>query len=110
MTTKAAPGQHQEKAHAKVLRDTPAHNFDAEKIVLGAMAMKESARDHAISRLSAADFYSLPHSNIFEAMAAMHNAGSPVDMVTLADALRKSADRTRATVNALGVEGLTERA
>lgn len=27
-----------------------------------------------------------------------------------ADALRKSADRTRATVNALGVEGLTERA
>lgn len=90
MTTKAAPGQHQEKAHAKVLRDTPAHNFDAEKIVLGAMAMKESARDHAISRLSAADFYSLPHSNIFEAMAAMHNSGAPVDMVTLADALRKA--------------------
>lgn len=89
MTTKAAPGQHQERASAKVLRETPAHNLDAEKVVLGSMAMKEAIRDHAMGRLSPEDFYSTVHRDIFIVLCNMHSAGTGVDMVSLAEALRK---------------------
>ncbi|MHC1788281.1 replicative DNA helicase [Solidesulfovibrio sp.] len=90
MSTKASPGEHKATATTKMLRDTPANNLDAEKTVLGSMALKESSRDYAVAKLSPEDFYSQPHRDIFKALAKLHSTGAAVDMVTIADMLRKA--------------------
>lgn len=92
---KTIPGQHKGQAQAKILRETPANNNDAERIVLGALVLKESCRDIIIPRLRADDFYASVNQEIFGAIAELHAAGKAVDIITLADALNKRGALTR---------------
>lgn len=70
----------------------PPHNLDAEASVLGAMLCdKQAAVDAAGSGLSSADFYKPAHQHLFDAMRLLLDAGEPVDVVTVADELRRAA-------------------
>ena len=65
------------------------HNSDAEKAVVGSMLMDDEALSQGLEMLSSSDFYLRQYGVVFEAMAELFAAGSPVDPVTLAEKLRK---------------------
>ncbi len=64
------------------------HNFDAERSFLGALLLGEDSRRAAPS-LAAADFMAPPNQRIFTRIRALEEAGQPVDLVTLTDALHE---------------------
>ena len=65
-------------------------DLDAEKSVLAAMLLGDSSEvtDGILSKLSADQFYRPAHQKIFSAMADLHNAGTPIDQLSLADKLK----------------------
>lgn len=65
------------------------HNNDAEKSVLGSVIISHIAAEKALELLSAEDFSSSAHRDIFAAMEALYNAGKVIDTVTLVDMLEK---------------------
>ena len=71
------------------LRKVPPQNLEAEQSVLGGIMLDNHACDLALSVLRAEDFYREAHQRIFAAMVALHERGSPVDSVTLTNALRE---------------------
>ena len=68
----------------------PPHNLEAEESVLGAMLLSRDAIAAAIERCSASDFYRPSHSQIFEAITDLYGRGEPVDVVTVAEQLRRA--------------------
>ncbi|HWS46358.1 MAG TPA: replicative DNA helicase [Acidimicrobiia bacterium] len=70
----------------------PPHNLEAEESLLGAMMLSREAITAAIeARLEVHDFYKPAHGAIFDAAFALHSRGEPVDPVTVAEELRRSA-------------------
>ena len=59
------------------------HSIEAERSVLGAMLLDESALDSMLEQLKPDDFYQDAHQSIFEAMRNIRQAGNAVDVVTL---------------------------
>ncbi|MEZ5373156.1 MAG: replicative DNA helicase [Microthrixaceae bacterium] len=68
----------------------PPHNLAAERSLLGAMMLSPAAIGEAIQRLDASDFYQPSHSHVFDAIAGLYAAGSPVDSVLVADQLSRN--------------------
>ncbi len=70
------------------LRNLPPHSLEAEQGLLGAI-LCDGARvlDRIEGTVSAGDFYRADHRQIFAAAKALHDAGKPVDLLTVADAL-----------------------
>ena len=68
----------------------PPHNLDAEQSVLGALLLSRDAV-LAVSELglTADDFYRPAHQHVYEAMRVLLASGEPVDVVTVADCLRR---------------------
>lgn len=68
----------------------PPHNLDAEQSVLGALLL---SRDAVITvselGLTSDDFYRPSHQHVYEAMRVLVAKGEPVDVVTVADELRR---------------------
>lgn len=62
----------------------PPQALDVEEAVLGAMLLEPQCVDEGIEELRPACFYSEPHRLIFEAIAALVNEHSPVDIITVA--------------------------
>jgi len=75
----------------------PPHSLEAEQSVLGAMLLDKEAVAAAAEVLRGEDFYSDAHKEIFEAILDIYDNGTPVDLVTLAEALRQ-----RGTLEAVG--------
>ncbi|MFX6230783.1 DnaB-like helicase N-terminal domain-containing protein, partial [Acinetobacter baumannii] len=69
----------------------PPQNRDAERSVLGSMLRENDAIDLILSTysLQADHFYADAHRKIYEAMLALYDNSSPVDLVTLADELKR---------------------
>lgn len=73
----------------------PPHSLDAEKSVLGAMLISANAISRAVEMLGLEDengespFYAGAHKRIYRAILELWEAGSPVDVVTLTERLRK---------------------
>lgn len=65
----------------------PPQNLDAEESVLGAMMLSATAIDVVTEIVGRGDFYRESHAMIFDACVALHNAGSPVDALTVRDRL-----------------------
>jgi len=65
------------------LRRVPPHDLDAEKSVLGAVLLENSAIDRAIEVVNESDFYLERHRLIFAAMHALTESRQPIDPVTL---------------------------
>ena len=91
--TDASPGNRAERAApSSVGRGgrQPPHNLAAERSLLGAMLLSPAAIGDALQRLDASDFYQPAHSHVFDAIAGLYAAGSPVDSVLVADQLTRN--------------------
>jgi replicative DNA helicase len=67
------------------------HNIDAERTVLGAVLVNDSAFNSAAETLGRDDFYKESHRRIFEAMSSLAERSQPIDLVTLKDELGRQA-------------------
>src|ERR687893_1648165 len=66
----------------------PPHDLEAEKAVIGAMLVSETAVSAVAERLTAEDFYSEVHRIIYGAMTRLYSRGEPIDQLTLTNELR----------------------
>ncbi len=66
----------------------PPHDLDAERAVIGAMLVSETAVSAVAERIEAADFYSETHRVIYGAMTRLYSRGEPIDQLTLTNELR----------------------
>lgn len=66
----------------------PPHDLDAERAVIGAMLVSESAVAAVAEKVVAEDFYSETHRVIYGAMNRLYARGDPIDQVTLTNELR----------------------
>ena len=66
----------------------PPHNLDAEMSVLGSMMLSKEAIENATEHVTSDDFYKAAHREIFAAILQLDQANTPVDNVTLCEALR----------------------
>ena len=66
----------------------PPHDLDAERAVIGAMLVSETAVAAVAERLAAEDFYSEVHRIIYGAMMRLYARGEPIDQLTLTNELR----------------------
>jgi replicative DNA helicase len=66
------------------------HSIEAERSVLGAMLLDESALDSMLEQLKPDDFYQDAHASIFEAMRTIRQAGNAVDVITVSNALERA--------------------
>jgi replicative DNA helicase len=66
----------------------PPHDLDAERAVIGAMLVSETAVAVVAERLAAEEFYSEVHRIIYGAMMRLYSRGEPIDQLTLTNELR----------------------
>src|SRR5918992_2322708 len=66
----------------------PPHDLDAERAVIGAMLVSETAVAAVAERLAARDFYSEVHRIIYGAMMRLYSRDDPIDQLTLTNELR----------------------
>ena len=69
----------------------PPHNLQAEESVLGALLLSRDAIG-AVGEagLKPRDFYNPANQHVFDAIRAIYSTSGPVDVVTVADELRKN--------------------
>ena len=67
----------------------PPQSQDAEQAVLAGVLLDGEMWDRVAGRVEAVDFYSRAHQLIFQAMATVASRSQPLDIVTVADALRE---------------------
>src|SRR2546422_628310 len=72
----------------KRISPPPPHNIDAERSVLGAILLDNSALGAAAARLKPEDFFFPHHQVIFRHMVALGEVQRPIDLVTLFDELQ----------------------
>jgi len=71
--------------------ETPPHDDDAERALLGAALMDIAALDVAVDRLDPGDLYRERHRHIYEAMRELHHEGvDDLDVLALADRLKSA--------------------
>jgi replicative DNA helicase len=67
----------------------PPHSDEAEKSVLGSIILDKEALFEVLEILSAEDFYSEMHQEIYQAVIALYRKGESVDMLTVSEELKK---------------------
>ncbi len=67
---------------------TPPQNTDAEASLLGAVLIDTDAIVKIADRIDVADFYDQKHARIYEALRALYEKRSAIDVLTLADQLK----------------------
>ncbi|VAX25405.1 Replicative DNA helicase (DnaB) [hydrothermal vent metagenome] len=68
----------------------PPHNMDMEQAILGAILLDNEALPKALEALTGSvDFYKPAHRKIYEGILDLYERNEPVDLMTLAEALRK---------------------
>ncbi len=70
----------------------PPHSIEAEESVIGGILLDNAALDRAVEILMPDDFYRQAHRKIMQAILDLHARNEPVDLVTLADALKSRGD------------------
>jgi replicative DNA helicase len=73
----------------------PPHDLEAEKAVLSALLIENTAIHSVLNEVSPEDFYHPSHQTIYKAMLALQDENEPVDLLTLSDHLNaaKKLDR-----------------
>ncbi len=72
------------------LEKTLPHNLDAERAILGAILLDDSALLAVFETLKPQDFYLDSHRKVLEKMIHLMNTSRPIDLVTLKDELQRS--------------------
>ncbi len=67
----------------------PPNSFEAEQSTLGAMMLQASVIAHVQSTLTRGDFHREIHRKIFDAVCALHDNATPVDLITVVEELRR---------------------
>jgi replicative DNA helicase len=67
----------------------PPHSLEAERAVLGALLLERESLPRAIEILRPSDFYKDGHRIIFAAMLTLFERNEPVDLLTMAEELRR---------------------
>lgn len=65
----------------------PPHSLEAEQSVLGGLMLDNQAWDKVSERVTSKDFYRPEHRVIFESMQRLADQSTPLDVITLSDAL-----------------------
>src|SRR5208337_2659027 len=86
---------------------TPPASPEAEQSVLGAVLVRPEALDVVAEILDEGDFYKQAHAHIFHAMLDLHEAGIPVDLVTVEGYL-SDRDQLEAVGGQIFLSGLSE--
>lgn len=71
---------------------TQPHDLDAERAVLGAIALDRSALSLTQELISAKDFYDSRHRRVFQVMAALVENNEAIDLLTLGNRLEQNGD------------------
>lgn len=71
------------------MKRVPPHNIEAEQSVLGSMLVDVMAVNAALEKLQPQDFYRDSHRAIFTAMVDLTEKNKPIDLITVADNLKK---------------------
>lgn len=75
---------------SELLEKIPPQNLEAEMAVLGSMLINENAISIGIELLDRDSFYKESHQQIFESIKNLFNANKAIDIITLADELKKN--------------------
>jgi len=70
----------------------PPQNIEAEQSILGAVLIENDAFPKIIEIITREDFYRESHKKIFDAMIELFEKSEPIDLVTIAEELRKRND------------------
>ncbi|EFL49354.1 replicative DNA helicase [Solidesulfovibrio fructosivorans JJ]] len=81
-------GQALERVSADVLKKIPPQNLEAEQAVLGGVLLKNSVLYNLVDLVGEDDFYSPAHRLIFQSILGLSAKNAPIDLVSLAEALR----------------------
>uniref|UniRef100_I2Q2D9 Replicative DNA helicase n=1 Tax=Desulfovibrio sp. U5L TaxID=596152 RepID=I2Q2D9_9BACT len=81
-------GQDLERVSSDVLRKVPPQNLEAEQAVLGGILLKNSVLFNLVDLIGEDDFYSPAHRLVFQAILELSRKNAPIDLVSLAEALR----------------------
>lgn len=65
----------------------PPQDLDAERALLGAVMIKQSAMYEVADTVNPDSFYATKHGDIYDAMLSLFNKGEPIDLVTLSGKL-----------------------
>ncbi len=68
----------------------PPHSRDAERSLLGAILVDSEALIRVADIVASDDFYDARHGMVYEAIIGLYEARKPIDLVTLAEALKSS--------------------
>src|SRR5215813_9373841 len=69
----------------------PPHNLDAEASLLGALLLSKDALTAVTETgITSSDFYKPAHQHVYEAVRVLAVSGEPVDVVTVAEELRRN--------------------
>lgn len=75
--------------------ENPSHDVVAEQSVLGAMLISRDAIADIADILDGGDFYRPAHETIYRTIMDLHGSGSPVDAITINDALTNMGEIAR---------------
>ena len=67
----------------------PPHSIEAEQSLLGALMLDNTKWDEVADRMTSAMFYRPTHGMVFEAMRRLSAQDSPLDVVTISEALEE---------------------
>lgn len=76
-------------ADEAILKRVLPHSIEAEQSVIGSMIVDREAIVVASELICGEDFYNRQYGAVFDTMVELNDAGKPVDLVTLQDALRE---------------------
>lgn len=71
---------------------SPPHSRESEESVIGAVLLSEDAVNEVMDRIHPDDFYIPAHQAIFEAMQTLFNTNQAIDVVTVAEELRRKGE------------------
>ena len=85
---KLSKNQHFSRDSKVEILKIPPQSLEAEQSVLGGLLLNNEAWDKVAEKVVAVDFYSRSHRIIFETIGRLIEQGSPVDLVSLSEALK----------------------
>jgi replicative DNA helicase len=71
---------------------TPPQALEAERSILAAMLLDESAIGRAVEMIEPSAFYRTAHAKLYEAIVALYNTSTPADLITVSEKLRERGD------------------
>src|SRR5438132_1450286 len=74
----------------------PPNSEEAERAVLGGLMLNHEVWDQVVEQVQETDFYQFKHRLIFRAMFELSRRNSPIDIVTVTEALKATNDLTAA--------------